>query len=206
MDRIEREEDLIELFAVEDIEVFYGQPCGKANTDFYLCGAQSLVEYCTLNGIDSVIFHCSYAEPMRNYIPRIREELERQYKTSVTNNTVGAWKLPYIDETFYAPVLQKILEQMEQELGKNDEMEEADAERQVVKPRSFPADFRIKFAYCFRVSSSASRRTVSSQLSSVSSALFFIAIHIRGLNQHIAVQNIMKNLDQLSSRPICISS
>lgn len=131
MDRIEREEDLIELFAVEDIEVFYGQPCGKANTDFYLCGAQSLVEYCALNGIDSVIFHCSYAEPMRNYIPRIREELERQHQTAVTNNMVGVWKLPHIDETFYAPVLQKILEQLEQELGEKDEAEEADAEDEV---------------------------------------------------------------------------
>ena len=77
-----------------------------------------------------------------------------------------------------------------------------DADKQVVKPRPSPEAERIKFAYCFRASSFVSSKTDSSQLSSKSSALFLMAIHMRGLNQHIAQQNTMKNLFALSQRQI----
>ena len=52
------------------------------------------------------------------------------------------------------------------------DMADAVAERQVVKPRSSPAVFSSKLAYSCRVSSWQPTSTVSSQLSSKSSALF----------------------------------
>ena len=72
----------------------------------------------------------------------------------------------------------------------------------MVNPRSSPAVFKISSAYRFLEPESSPASTVSSQLNSKSSALFRAAIHMSGLNQHIAAQNTRKNFDQTSPRQI----
>ena len=70
----------------------------------------------------------------------------------------------------------------------------AEADRHVVNPLSSPAMSRRRFAYFLRISFPAFAKTVSSQLNSISSACFFIAIQISGLNQHMAIQKTINNL------------
>lgn len=107
--------ELIEKFSGYDIEVFYGQPNHYANTDFLLYDIQSLIEYCNLNAIHSVFFDCQYADDANNTIDQLKTELENKYQTRVTGYVTGIFKLPYIDEAFYAPVWEKIAEAIDNE-------------------------------------------------------------------------------------------
>lgn len=132
MDYIESEQELIEEFSDCSIEVFYGSPCRKANTDFYIYGIQSMMDYCVSNDICTVFFDCRYAEQLEDTVARLKEDLEKRYKSAVAGYVSGVFKLPYVDESFYEPVWRRILEQLEQKASGADAAEPAqDAEKEI---------------------------------------------------------------------------
>ena len=111
-----KEKELVEQFNDSDITVFYGKPLHYANTDFELFELEALIEYCSLNDINSVFFDCQYTEDPKDMLDQLKNALEHSYKSQVNGYVTGILKLPHIDESFYAPVWEKVVKALDREL------------------------------------------------------------------------------------------
>ena len=107
--------DLVDDFSGYGVEVCYGVPAHRTGSDFYIEGIQSLMEYCDINGIKTVLFDCRYADDLKESIDDIKRKLESTYKQNVGSYLNGVFRLEHIQESFYEPVLQDILKGVEEE-------------------------------------------------------------------------------------------
>lgn len=134
MDHFETLEDLIGVFMDRAIEVYYGRPAGKANTDFWVCDVESLSEYCERNDLYGVFFDCQFDEQPQDLFERIKEAVEVRYKSILTGYMSGYSRLPHIDEAFYEPVLGRVMQELRKELPvSGEETSDDDADERITK-------------------------------------------------------------------------
>lgn len=132
MDLFESLEDLIGVFMDRDIQVYYGRPSARANTDFWVSDVESMGDYCEMNDIYGVFFDCRSDERTPNLFSRTKEMLEKRYKGIVVGYTSGYSKLPHIEEAFYEPVLNRVIQDLREELPGSEEGSPADDEDEVI--------------------------------------------------------------------------